>query len=552
MGLSAVSVGSNIEVEAPPIGSLVPFCRSLPTAKFDSARQLWSCRSTPGISWKLKHGAPEKFEVCDVIDKAAARLEQNRLGQYKPAATQPAKRAVDLWRHQTAGYHFAEGMEATLLSHGMGLGKTLTAITLAANWDCKQILVVCPSSVRGVWRRELSAFYPGEYRAEILDGTQSGSRKIEMADKCIKGASPVRIVVVNYEMIRRKQFAEWAKKIKWDCVIADESHRAKGSSSKTAVVMAALGTRSCRRLALTGTPMPHSPMDLFSQFRFLDCGIFGTSYHWYRNRYAISGPLGHDHIVGFKNQDELGQMMGLLTHEAKITDTDIELPPVQHNTVNVKLSAGCAKAYKSLEKEMVAMVSGGAITAANALVKTLRLAQMTGGHCLDDDGKMIEFEQDKARELKQLLEAISEPAVVFCRFTQDLKIVERIVGEISKTRVGMQRPPLVYGELSGKRNDMTANATMPDHVDVMGVQIQSGGVGVDLTRASYGIYFNHPWSRGEYDQSLARIHRPGQKRPVAYYHLVGTNTIDEVVWRALEKKKRIVDAVFEHMEDGRR
>ena len=79
---------------------------------------------------------------------------------------------------------------------------------------------------------------------------------------------------------------------------------------------------------------------------------------------------------------------------------------------------------------------------------------------------------------------------------------------------------------------------------VLAVQIQSGGEGIDLTRAAYCAYYSIGHSLGDYDQSLARIHRPGQTRPVVYYHLTASATVDVAVYDALDKKRNVIDAVL--------
>ena len=49
---------------------------------------------------------------------------------------------------------------------------------------------------------------------------------------------------------------------------------------------------------------------------------------------------------------------------------------------------------------------------------------------------------------------------------------------------------------------------------------------------------------GDYDQSRARIHRPGQTRPVTYYHFVARGTVDVKIRRALANKRKVVDEVL--------
>ena len=86
---------------------------------------------------------------------------------------------------------------------------------------------------------------------------------------------------------------------------------------------------------------------------------------------------------------------------------------------------------------------------------------------------------------------------------------------------------------------------------VLAVQIDSGGVGVDLTRARYAIYYSLGFSLGSYEQSLARIHRPGQTRPVEYIHLLAEGTVDEKVMAALARRSDVVNTVLQQMKGGR-
>lgn len=453
---------------------------------------------------------------------------------------QPPLRVHDSWRHQLQAYWFAFGKRAAMLAMGMGTGKSKVAVDLMVNAEDDRVLICCPRSVLGVWRREIERHARDHFDVLVLDGTQSVKRKAEIAKKHIARATKPCVVVINYESARAPAFANWACTVTWSRVIADESHRLKGAKAKQSKSMYEIGRRARHRLCLTGTVMPHSPMDVFGQYRFLDSSIFGTSYHRFRSHYAISGHFGCDHIVAYKNQDQMADLMRPVTFECRMEDTEIELPEACHNERTVELSKDAARVYRELEGEMIADIQYDVITAANALVKLLRLQQITSGFCETDNEVLHEFGTEKATALEEILEGITEPAVVFCRFRRDLATVREIVN-----RLGLR-----YGELSGEQKDLTSHATMRDDVDVMGVQVQSGGVGVDLTRACYAIYWNHPWSLGEYEQSLARVHRPGQTRPVVYYHLLTAGTVDEVVFKALAKKKDVVDVVLNYLRFG--
>jgi SNF2 family DNA or RNA helicase len=102
-------------------------------------------------------------------------------------------------------------------------------------------------------------------------------------------------------------------------------------------------------------------------------------------------------------------------------------------------------------------------------------------------------------------------------------------------------------ELSGKINslaDWQAGKTT-----VLVAQIQSGGIGIDLTRASYGVFYSLGHSLSEYLQAIARLHRPGQEKTTRFYSLVATllgkTTVDGFVYEALSQRKEVIDAIID-------
>ena len=106
----------------------------------------------------------------------------------------------------------------------------------------------------------------------------STRKKLERAAEGLKLATARRgpaIVIVNYESAWRKPLGQWLKDQHWDLLIMDESHRIKNASGETSRFVSQLSDRSRRRLALTGTPMPHSPLDIYAQYRAIDKSIFG-------------------------------------------------------------------------------------------------------------------------------------------------------------------------------------------------------------------------------------------------------------------------------------
>jgi len=182
----------------------------------------------------------------------------------------------------------------------------------------------------------------------------------------------------------------------------------------------------------------------------------------------------------------------------------------------------------------MAEVREGRVTAANAMVKLLRLQQLTGGWVKTDDERYRRLDWAKQRLLEDTLEDIGtkEPVVVFCRFHADLDAVQEACASLGST----------CRELSGRRDEL--ECWQAGEAQVLAVQISSGGVGVDLSRARYALYYSLSFSLGEYDQARSRVHRPGQTRPVEHIHLVAKGTVDERIMRALERRAEVIQAIL--------
>jgi len=438
------------------------------------------------------------------------------------------------WRHQEAAYQFAKDREATMLAMWMGTGKSRVACDLLKYWKTQRVLVLCPVSVMAVWRREFCKWAPLEYLVKILDkGTTK--RQAEIAAKIYNEPEPIA-VVQNYESAIMPAFRDFLLGRAWDAIVLDESHRVKAHNTKVSRLAASLSQRGKRRLCLTGTPMPHSPLDVFGQCRFLDYRVFGRNWMPFLYSFAVRGnPMIPQQITGYRNLDVLQERFGRLAYQ--VDASVLELPEAQHHVRAFSLPAKALRVYNDLARDFIAALDDGeVVTAANVLVKTLRLRQVVSGFLQPDESDALqEIHDGKKKLLKDLLEdLIGEPVVVFCEFSQDLRIVREVAGGLG----------LTYGEVSGRQKDLTEHATMPEGIDVLGVQYQAGGVGVDFTRARYCVFYSPTYSLGNYDQAAARLHRPGQEKCVQFYHLVASGTIDEAVYKALDAKRDVIESVL--------
>ena len=437
------------------------------------------------------------------------------------------------WQHQRAGFAFCRNLPGALLGFDMGLGKSRVAVGLILARS-KLALILCPKSVVDVWPREFDkhTHEPVGIIALNKGSVTDKTREAERAVQAARGGMFRRLaLVINYESAWREPFSGFAMKAGIDTLIMDEAHKIKSPGGKASRFCARLGALCAFRLGLTGTPMPHSPLDIYGVYRALDPRVFGTNFHHFKTRYAITGGVNKHAVIGFQNQQELHDKFNTIAIRAG--KELLDLPPEQDVTIPVELSPGATRILRGLEKDFYAELKNGEITAANALVKLLRQQQITGGYAHYDDGHKEQVDTGKADALTDLLEGMGqEPVVVFTRFTADLDTVAAACAWLNAP----------YSELSSRVNQLAD--WQAGNGQVIGVNIQAGGSGIDLTRARYSIYFSLGFSLGEYMQSRARVHRPGQDRPVTYYHLIAENTVDSNVYVALEARKEVVDHIL--------
>lgn len=457
-------------------------------------------------------------------------------------------RCAPIWAHQAQALDFIADKPGAMLAMEMGTGKTRVAIEHIHRIGAKRTLVFAPLSiVDHVWTDQVKTHSRVPLKVAALGQRYKDTKKkVQAGDVALASTSrdnPL-LVVVNYESVTQQAFRNWLVAHDWDLIIMDECHRLKAHDGKMSMFIAQLCYQTPRRLGLTGTPMPHSPMDIWAQYRALNVRVFGSSFHGFRDQYAELEPIPlpkdatekqkkAKQITGYRNEAELRDKFRSIAFEVKSEDV-LDLPSQLKTNLRVVLSPKARTVYDKLETELKATLdSGETIKAANALSKLLRLQQVTSGFAVSSTGETARIDDGKAQALEELMEAIGEdePIVVFARFLHDIRAIKD-----RANRLG--RPAW---EHSGQRKELDQWLA---EGGVIAVQIQAGGTGLDLTFARYCIYYSMGFSMGDYQQSLARLHRPGQERPVYYTHLLTENTVDEKVISSLNRKENVIRSIL--------
>ena len=450
------------------------------------------------------------------------------------------------WQNQEEALQFALQHPSCMLDMDMGTGKTRVAIdAMFARKDVYRVLVVCPKAIVPVWRQNLEKFAP--ISGWVCWDEQKGSvkAKAELFEKWLYNTPATKqIAVINYDVVWRCPMGDLVLKGRFNMVVLDESHRAKAAGSKVSKYLAMLGKRVQYKMCLSGTAMANSPLDVYGQYRFLDNRIFGTNHNQFLQQYAIMGGPERRFVVGYKNQKELKEKFQSVAYSCRMKDVASRLklpehlPPVKRT---VRIPGKDMATSKKLAKEFKAECGfTGVVVAGNVLVKMLRLQQIAAGFCQVQDNPLEpkyteELNTAKEDALVDMLQDLSrsDPVVVFCVFKHDLQAVARAAERADR---------MVY-EMSGRVNEL--EHWQFSEGAVLAVQIQAGAEGVDMTMANHAVYFSLPYSLALYEQSKARLYRPGQTRPVSFVHLIAEGTIDESIYKSLTKKKDIIEEIKE-------
>jgi|TARA_Y100000310_G_scaffold340907_1_gene438269 SNF2 family DNA or RNA helicase len=582
--------------------------KSIAGALWNPKAKCWSWPKTPAAAATLSEQLYPELEndlaFHELVRQDAARaVAMSVLG--KPVfRISPENSKGGLWEHQTDAFNLALASSATMLAMDMGTGKSRIAVELFNHTTMMLILIICPKSVMRIWPKQFELWAGKPVDVVVLDQKPMTKRIVtaQLAIDVAKAKGRAVAFIINHEAAWREKFAELALEIDWDLVVWDESHRGKDAVGKLSLFMQQLSRVATRRLCLTGTPMPHSPLDIFSQYRFLDAGIFGSTYGPFKRRYdaeadaSASNPIrrhrygarlsleqvgekidvkskivllweigkmevwaakigalahcfgmpsanleqeildwkiGHGNHAAVINEDELNSKFFSIAYRVKADDV-LDLPEYHYITQPVTLDKKTRAAYDDIENDYYAKLEEGEVAPSNALAQSIRLRQVCSGHIRNEEGALLEMGDHKIDALRGILSDVDEPVVVFVTFRPDLDAVGAICAELD----------LRYGELSGKQNDLTEDALMPEDIDVLGVMIQSGGVGIDLTRASLAVYFSCDWSLANWLQSQKRLHRPGQDRATRFITLETEGTIEGRVYEALRRREDVVESVL--------
>jgi SNF2 family DNA or RNA helicase len=492
-------------------------------ARFHPATKTWRAKANQITASAVLANFPH-----DIIDPAVHELAGPAIKiPAMPCDPDALLRGVQLRDRQRQGIYKAWSHPGFALFWVMGAGKTLSTIALTnlrREADMvDRLLIVCPTSIKGVWKQEFDKYSALPAHLQVLE---AGQKLQPWAD--------FPVLVVGVEALSQGNAMDTAKEFVAGgrCMtVVDESSTIKNYDARRTENCWELGEQSSLRLVLTGTNVTQGLQDLFAQMYFVDPSIIGElSYYSFRNKYCVMGGFEQRKIIGYRNVDAL--LDRVRPRCDVVRKGDMKLPPKTYQTRTVKATPEQHRVCKELAREMTTELGDKTISVKNALEALLRFQQIAGG--FEPDGTPL-AKNPKMDELLALLEEFDGKAIIWARYLPEVaaiaaRLSERYPGAclvLTGATCPDDRQPMVntFQSDPSKRFFITNQAT--------------GGKGLTLTAATLSVYYSNTFSLEDRLQSEDRNHRIGQENEVLYIDLMSDLRVDRLVLTALENKQSL-------------
>ncbi len=407
--------------------------------------------------------------------------------------------------YQVKAFEAAKPHEGFALFMQQRTGKTVTALCLSREWGCHKNIIICPKKAIPVWEQEIK----------------------------LVGLCREDFTIVSFESFRihHRDYIFQT----WDLAIIDESHRIKERGSQQTKACWKIGKASMKRLILSGSPQGNGSEDYYSQLRFIRPDLFRT---WgdFTDRYLIMGERfinGREDpfptIEGYKNQDEFKRILASISF--RVTRDEVAKVKTLVRIKRYEITPGEALLahYSALENSLMTEIQGELVTAPMVLTKALKLHQLCGGFIKDDTGVTHSVHTDKLDFLWNMIENQLKG--------ESICIVSNYKAEMDCIALGLKDRGITHVQIRGKHQYDPKDRSQVTLLN------PSAGEAINLAHHNHMIIYSMGYSYLKWTQFLDRIVLVDTPE-VKYYYLNMKGMMDEVVYDAVIKKKRLSDSVM--------
>ncbi len=438
---------------------------------------------------------------------------------------------LELYPFQKYAVKILDLRKKGLLSDELGMGKTISILAHIYNHqELRPIIVICPSSVKINWKREIVKWTEAEEDDIYILSGQTGD--------IVEGK---KFYLVNYAILHHR--LDDLLKLDYEGLIADESHFVKESDSKRTESTLDLAEKVENTYLLTGTPMPNRPIELWTQLQALQPdepdfqSLWGNDdgYQGYAKKYCgahkktINGNTFWD-MKGSLNMDELHNKLrqSIMIRRQKEDVLD-ELPEKRRFMIPLELNnrQEYKKAVNNFSEWMEEQGAGEGWEKSEVLVKMEKLKQLAWQGKYDH---LVDWIDETLQQTDKL--------VVFAHH-QELqeKLYERYEDRAVHLTGGMG---------STERQNVIDEFTENEDVEICITSIKAGGIGINLQVANIAVFTEILWTPSDMSQCEGRVHRIGSESDqVDIYYLMAENTVEESIFKTINEKQEVIDEAID-------
>lgn len=461
---------------------------------------------------------------------------------------------VPLYPYQKEGTRFAVRAGKAIIADEMGLGKTLQAIASAEVYlregMAEQVLVVCPTSLKYQWKREIERFTGGDRVESSGKGVEDGLTipKVVVVegtpakrDKLYKTPAPYKIV--SYHTMSND--VRHLGKLDTDVLIMDEIQRLKNWD--TLISRAARKIASRYAVLLSGTPMENKLEELYANMELVDQFCLGP-YYQFRDQHILLHPETGG-IMGYKDLNAIGEAVSNRLLRRTKKGVRLQLPKRSDQFVLVPMTQRQDDLHSEFKWDLLVILNKYRKYHYMTEQDRLRVLKLLGQMRMVADSTFI-LEQNlttrsdvKIAEVMNLLDNVlesgDEKVVVFSEWERMTRLVAM---ELDKRGI---RYEYLNGRVPSKRRGELVDdfTTLPE--SRVFLSTDAGSTGLNLQVASTLINMDLPWNPAVLEQRIARIFRLGQEKPVQIINLVSKASIEEGMINKLRFKKSMFEGVLD-------
>ena len=446
--------------------------------------------------------------------------------------------------------HYNNGLGACL-ADDMGLGKTLQTLTtlvavqeqldfekaenvqldlfgneIPVAKEYLKALIVLPSSLVFNWYNEARKFTPHFRRVQYIGNDRKLlSKKLEKYD----------VIFTSYAVISRD--ISILEKYNFRYLILDESQYIKNKNSK--IFKAINQIKASHKISLSGTPIENSLDDLWSQMQFINPNILG-SYSFFAENYKLPIEKKQDESSLLELKNLINPFILRRTKEQVLKD----LPELSEQIFYCEMEPEQEKLYeeeKSKARNSLLKTDGSGVDKINIINTLMRLRQLSN-HPKMIDSKS-EMDSGKYIAVTRYLETLvqsNQKTIVFSSFVSNLNFYKSWCKENK----------IDFCELTGEtplkeREYQVSRFQNQEKPLLFFISLKAGGVGLNITKASYVVFLDPWWNPFSEKQGIGRAHRIGQMNKVNVIRFIAKNTVEEKIIRLQESKKLLADSLLD-------